>query len=140
MNKTILVGAFIFILVGIGVVVYTGIALVPASLPVTVTPLPGSTETPELIPEVKPAPTPTPSSGITMVQVARHSSASDCWLVVSGKVYDVTTFISQHPGGEQAITRECGKDATNVFDNVDAHGRLSATQELASLFIGNVKK
>ena len=54
---------------------------------------------------------------ITMETVAAHNTADDCWLVLSGKVYDVTEFIAGgiHPGGE-AIIEGCGKDATTLFE------------------------
>jgi predicted heme/steroid binding protein len=45
----------------------------------------------------------------TWEEVAQHNTPNDCFLVVDGKVYDVTTFISRHPGGE-AIYKNAGKD------------------------------
>lgn len=50
-----------------------------------------------------------------MSEVARHASAGSCWLVIDGKVYDVTKFIPFHPGGS-AILQGCGKDATRLFE------------------------
>jgi cytochrome b involved in lipid metabolism len=51
----------------------------------------------------------------TLEEISRHSSAEDCWLAISGKVYDVSGFISSHPGGT-AILQGCGKDATGFFE------------------------
>ena len=51
----------------------------------------------------------------TADEVAKHNNQSDCWLIVDGKVYDVTDSISSHPGGPQAIIPNCGKDATTAF-------------------------
>jgi len=56
--------------------------------------------------------------GITMEEVAKHTSKSDCWVVVSGQVLDVTSFLSQHPGGELAILTFAGKDATEEFNMI----------------------
>jgi cytochrome b involved in lipid metabolism len=53
--------------------------------------------------------------GFTLGQVAQHNSDDDCWLVIDNKVYDVTEFISGHPGG-QSIVEGCGKDATTLFE------------------------
>lgn len=81
-------------------------------------------------------PEPTPASNdITMAQVATHSSANDCWTVISGSVYNLTDWISQHPGGQQAILQLCGKDGTAQFTG--QHGG-SAPQEdtLATFKIG----
>ncbi len=53
---------------------------------------------------------------ITKEELAKHSTKDTCWLAISGKVYDVTKYISSHPGGE-AILEGCGKDATDLFFN-----------------------
>jgi predicted heme/steroid binding protein len=53
----------------------------------------------------------------TLSEVSAHNTASDCWLVISGQVYDVTTFIPIHPGGN-AILAYCGEDATSIFDAI----------------------
>lgn len=37
-------------------------------------------------------------------EVAKHASAEDCWVVVNGKVYDLTAFAPNHPGGAQSMT------------------------------------
>merc|ERR1712232_869979 len=56
--------------------------------------------------------------GITMEEVAKHTTKSDCWVVVAGQVLDVTNFLSQHPGGELAILTFAGKDATEEFNMI----------------------
>lgn len=53
---------------------------------------------------------------IAASEVARHNSCEDCWIVAHGRVYDVTTYIFQHPGGAGAILRNAGTDATAHFD------------------------
>ncbi|CAK0798428.1 unnamed protein product, partial [Prorocentrum cordatum] len=52
------------------------------------------------------------------LQVAKHTSKTDCWVVVAGEVLDVTSFLSQHPGGELAILTFAGKDATEEFNMI----------------------
>ncbi|CAE7639676.1 osm1 [Symbiodinium sp. CCMP2456] len=56
--------------------------------------------------------------GITMEEVAKHNSKTDCWVVVDGQVLDVTSFLSEHPGGELAIITFAGKDATEEFNMI----------------------
>jgi cytochrome b involved in lipid metabolism len=47
---------------------------------------------------------------------ALHNQCHDCWLIAHGKVYDVTAFMSRHPGGDRAILRRAGADATVDYD------------------------
>merc|ERR1711998_284313 len=56
--------------------------------------------------------------GYTMEEVAKHTSKTDCWVVVDGQVLNVTNFLSQHPGGELAILTFAGKDATEEFNMI----------------------
>merc|ERR1712038_85354 len=56
--------------------------------------------------------------GYTMEEVAKHTSKTDCWVVVSGQVLNVTKFLGEHPGGELAILTFAGKDATEEFDMI----------------------
>merc|ERR1719277_504790 len=56
--------------------------------------------------------------GITMAEVAKHTSKTDCWVVVNGEVLDVTKFLSEHPGGELAILTFAGKDASEEFNMI----------------------
>lgn len=72
----------------------------------------------------------------TVAQVAQHNTASDCWLIISGQVYDVTNFIPIHPGGN-AIVPYCGMDATAVFNSI--HGSSgTAASELPTYLIGSL--
>merc|ERR1740138_1828179 len=56
--------------------------------------------------------------GMTMAEVAKHTTKSDCWVVVDGQVLDVTKFLGEHPGGELAILTFAGKDATEEFNMI----------------------
>ncbi|EEB92776.1 hypothetical protein MPER_08668, partial [Moniliophthora perniciosa FA553] len=47
-------------------------------------------------------------------EVAQHNSRESCWIIVHGKVYDVTEFLDDHPGGSKIILKYAGKDATYV--------------------------
>lgn len=52
----------------------------------------------------------------TLDEVAKHNSATDCWMAIGGKVYDVTDYISVHHGGP-IIVKGCGIDASYLFEN-----------------------
>merc|ERR1719482_2299274 len=56
--------------------------------------------------------------GLTMAEVAKHTSETDCWVVLHGRVLDVSKFLKQHPGGVLAIMTFAGKDATEEFDMI----------------------
>ena len=76
----------------------------------------------------------------TRADVAQHNGQKDIWIVVKGKVYDVTPYVEEHPGG-LAILRNAGGDATGgfhgpqhpprVFDIIDDFliGKLSTQEE-----------
>lgn len=51
---------------------------------------------------------------ITAKEVAQHNSSNDCWTIIEDKVYDLTSYVSRHPGGQE-ILRACGSDGTSLF-------------------------
>jgi cytochrome b involved in lipid metabolism len=55
-------------------------------------------------------------------EVARHNTPEDCWLLVHGRIYDVTAWVPQHPGGA-LIYVKAGGDCSQLFD---AYHPLSA--------------
>lgn len=48
-------------------------------------------------------------------EVAKHDAANDCWMIISSKIYNVSSYVDYHPGGAEAIISYCGKDATAAF-------------------------
>merc|ERR1719174_1840365 len=58
------------------------------------------------------------TGGYSMEEVAKHTTKEDCWVVLHGRVLDVTKFLGEHPGGELAILTFAGKDATAEFDMI----------------------
>jgi len=77
------------------------------------------------------------SSGtvITSAMVAQHASPSDCWTTISGRVYNLTSFIASHPGGAARIITLCGINGTSAFSTQHA-GNQAALAALAPLIIG----
>ncbi|ODV92754.1 hypothetical protein CANCADRAFT_23179 [Tortispora caseinolytica NRRL Y-17796] len=57
-----------------------------------------------------------PEKEYSMEDVAKHNKKDDCWVVVKGVVMDVTKFLPDHPGGENAIVNFAGRDATEEFE------------------------
>lgn len=100
------------------------------------------TATPSLAPQSTATsiatPTPTPSvtqSGYTMADVRANSTKSKCWTVIDKKVYDLTNWISAHPGREAPILFLCGKDGTNSFKAQHAN-ESNPLARLASFLLG----
>lgn len=79
------------------------------------------------------------ASGYTLNDVAAHTTPDDCWSVVGGNVYDLTDWISQHPGGAGDIENMCGIDATQDF-NRQHGGQGRPESELQSFRIGQLSQ
>lgn len=47
-------------------------------------------------------------------EVAAHNTREDLWMVIEGKVYDVTKFLDEHPGGEEVMIEQGGKLITTL--------------------------
>ena len=71
----------------------------------------------------------------TWEEVARHDTPDDCWIVIRGKVFDVTEFGKVHPGGSVIFTQG-GRDASDVFSCFHAP---SSWGRLHKLSIGDLK-
>lgn len=72
---------------------------------------------------------------LDMAEVAKHNTANSCFLVIKGAVYDVSSFISQHPGGARRITEVCGQEVTGIFASIHSN---FAWNLLGDYFIGNL--
>ncbi|XP_067120529.1 uncharacterized protein [Centruroides vittatus] len=69
-----------------------------------------------------------------LADVAAHCQPDDCWVIVGHKVYDVTSFLSEHPGGYEIIMEHAGRDATIAFYGA-AHLK-EAFRQLDRLLVG----
>lgn len=78
------------------------------------------------------------TTSVTTSVLAKHSSPSDCWSAVNGKVYDLTDWINKHPGGAGFIKTMCGIDASAAF--AGQHGNQGKpNQMLDSYLLGALK-
>lgn len=75
---------------------------------------------------------------ITMSEISAHNTSSDCWTVINGDVLDISKFIGLHPGGK-VIIQACGKDATEMFNNVPEHAKPLVTMLAKKLAIGKLQ-
>lgn len=44
----------------------------------------------------------------TIDEISSHKDNQSCWMVIHGKVYDVTPFLEEHPGGEDVLIENAG--------------------------------
>ncbi|XP_052147469.1 cytochrome b5 isoform X1 [Oryza glaberrima] len=79
---------------------------------------------------------PTLTKLYSLEEAARHNTADDCWVVVDGKIYDVTKYLDDHPGGADVLLEVTGKDAKEEFD--DAGHSESAKELMQDYFIGEL--
>jgi len=79
------------------------------------------------------------AAGNTMERVKANNSASSCWTVISGNVYDLTRWIGSHPGGSGAIRSLCGTDGTAEF-NSQHRGEGTPQARLAGYLLGPLAK
>ncbi|KAF2199695.1 mitochondrial cytochrome b2-like protein [Delitschia confertaspora ATCC 74209] len=59
--------------------------------------------------------------------VRQHCTAEDCWVVVDGKVWDISSFLPEHPGGAEVILTHAGCDATSTYNSIHAPALLFNT-------------
>ncbi|CAM9291692.1 unnamed protein product, partial [Chrysoparadoxa australica] len=57
-------------------------------------------------------------------QVAKHDSQEDIYIIISSKgevlprVYDITKYLDDHPGGAEVLLEVAGQDATDMFEDI----------------------
>ena len=98
-----------------------------------------------IVADKQPAATPSTSAsqdsgtkGFTKAEVAAKNTTSNCWTIIGNKVYDLTNWISKHPGGSSSIASLCGIDGTSRFKN--QHGLSGRpNSELDRYYIGDLK-
>ncbi|CAN4122044.1 unnamed protein product [Withania somnifera] len=71
-----------------------------------------------------------------MEEASQHSTKDDCWVVIDGKVYDVSSYLDEHPGGDDVVLAVTGQDATDEFE--DAGHSKSARELMEKFFIGEL--
>ena len=74
---------------------------------------------------------------LSISEVKKHNSRDDCWSIVSGKVYNLTSYVQQHPGGIELISSICGIDGSAAFSN--QHGSSAKPNNvLTGLLLGSL--
>lgn len=68
----------------------------------------------------------------TLEEIQKHNNSKSTWLILHHKVYDLTKFLEEHPGGEEVLREQAGGDATENFEDV---GHSTDARELSKTFI-----
>lgn len=76
------------------------------------------------------------SNTFTHEEVATHNSTNDCWIIVGNKVYDITPFLDDHPGGKKILLKVGGMDASKEFQKF--HSESVLTTVASKYCIGEV--
>ncbi|EMC98132.1 hypothetical protein BAUCODRAFT_121029 [Baudoinia panamericana UAMH 10762] len=53
---------------------------------------------------------------VSVAEITKHATPDDCWVVVNGKVYDLSKFAPNHPGGPEMVYKYAGKDGTKTYN------------------------
>ncbi|KAJ3760979.1 FMN-dependent dehydrogenase-domain-containing protein [Lentinula raphanica] len=73
----------------------------------------------------------------SLQEVSKHNNSKSCWVIINKRVYDVTDFLQEHPGGSSIILKYAGRDATSAYEPIhpsDALDKnLSPSQHLGPL-------
>lgn len=71
----------------------------------------------------------------TAEDVSLHKDTKSCWLSRNGKVYDVTAFLEDHPGGEDLILKYAGKDVGEIMKDPVEHEHSESAYEMLDDFV-----
>lgn len=71
----------------------------------------------------------------TEEDVANHKSAKSCWITCRGKVYDVTGFVPDHPGGDDLILAYAGMDVENIMKDGDSHDHSDSAYDMLEEYV-----
>lgn len=79
-----------------------------------------------------PAPT-LPS--ITQAELASHNSKKSCYVAIGKRVFDVTEFLADHPGGEDLVLEYAGKDISEILEDEISHRHSEAAYEILEEYV-----
>lgn len=72
----------------------------------------------------------------TLEEVQKHNKPDDVWIVLHNKVYDITKYLEDHPGGSAILIEVGGTDATEAFEETGHSDE--AREALAKYLIGDL--
>ena len=76
------------------------------------------------------------TNNVTMSELVMHRVPEDAWLVMDGRVFDVTPFLSRHPGGTNILRMFLGRDGSSAFAAIPGHQARGIRKQLSRLEFG----
>ena len=71
----------------------------------------------------------------TAEDVAEHCTYQSCWVSYNGKVYDVTKFLPDHPGGDDLVLSYAGKDLGSIMKDPESHEHSDSAYDMLDEFV-----
>ncbi|XP_040288184.1 cytochrome b5 [Bufo bufo] len=68
----------------------------------------------------------------TLEEIQKHNNSKSTWIILHHKVFDVTKFLEEHPGGEEVLREQAGGDATETFEDI---GHSTDARNMSKEFI-----
>lgn len=71
--------------------------------------------------------------------MAQHNKETDIWVVIGDHVYDLTSYMSEHPGGPIVLESKAGRNATAAFEQA-SHSERAKNTTMPKYRIGLIDK
>lgn len=56
---------------------------------------------------------------ITWIELSKHCVNPSIWILINNNIYDVSSYLVEHPGGMDVLMNNAGLDATKAFLNIN---------------------
>jgi len=67
----------------------------------------------------------------TRAEVVKHAESKDTWIIIHDNVYNISSFLREHPGGEEVLLEQNGRDATEPFEDI---GHSTDARQMMELY------
>lgn len=74
---------------------------------------------------------------ITWEEVGLHNKEDDMWIVINDRVYDVTKYQNEHPGGPIVLFNKAGRNASLAFEQA-SHSKNARENIMGKYEIGKI--